>query len=60
MTSVLDDVTRQSERHLTTSAGKLTAVLNGYHAAFLLAAGFAFIGIIIASFFKRKQERSNL
>lgn len=59
MTSVLDDVTRQSERHLTTAAGKLMAVLNGYHAAFLLAAGFAFVGIIIASFFKRKQENSN-
>lgn len=59
MTSVLDDVTRQSVRHLTTAAGKLTAVLNGYHAAFLLAAGFAFIGIIIASFFKRKQDSLN-
>lgn len=59
MTSVLDDVTRQSVRHLTTAAGKLTAVLNSYHAAFLLAAGFAFIGIIIASFFKRKQDSLN-
>lgn len=59
MTSVLDDVTRQSVRHLTTAAGKLTAVLNGYHAAFLLAAGFAFVGIIIASFFKRKQDSLN-
>ncbi|KRL93036.1 MDR family MFS transporter [Limosilactobacillus equigenerosi] len=56
MTSVLDDVTRQSSQHLTSLAEKVDAVLNGYHASFLLAAGFASLGIIISWFFKTKQQ----